>query len=252
MNRVIEFVAGFFLVPVMLLKRYFDARREIAKVRNTNSRFRAEHVANAKVLHDRLALLACLPPGGVAAEVGVATGDYANMILEINRPAKLHLIDLWAKKCLAHGVHPTSLYAKLTGSAEAAWDIVNQRFASEIENGQVVLHRGLSWEMLASLPDYSLDWVYIDAAHDFESVKRDLETARLKVKPDGFISGHDYVRWGRFGFRGGVVEAVNEFCIENGYELIFITLEANTNPSFAIHKVVDRKNAPGSVCQVAD
>ena len=252
MYRLIELAACFFLVPVMLLKRYLDARREIAKVRDSNSRLRHEHVANAKVLHDRLALLERLPQGGVAAEVGVATGDFAARILEINRPDTLHLIDLWARNRLAQGVHPKSLYARLTGSAENAWDIVNRRFASQIENGQVVLHRGLSWEMLASLSDYSLDWIYIDAGHDFESVQRDLEIARVKVKPDGFIGGHDYVRWGSFGFRCGVVEAVNEFCIENGYELVFITLESNNNPSFVIRKVPYPKNAPGCVSQVTD
>jgi hypothetical protein len=118
------------------------------------------------VLRDRLALLEHLPEGGVAAEVGVATGDYSSKILEIAKPEKLLLVDLWADNGTSAAV------------AGSAWDIVNRRFASEIEKTQVVLHRGLSWEMLALLPDHSLDWVYIDAAHDFESVKRDLEMAQ--------------------------------------------------------------------------
>lgn len=39
--------------------------------------------------------------------------------------------------------------------------------------------------------DNSLDFVYIDAAHDYDSVKEDIEHWILKVKPGGIIGGHD-------------------------------------------------------------
>lgn len=48
------------------------------------------------------------------------------------------------------------------------------------------------------------------------------------------ICGHDYVRWGRFGQRFGVVEAVNEFIYDNDFVMAYITVEPNYNPSFAI------------------
>ena len=41
--------------------------------------------------------------------------------------------------------------------------------------------------------DRSLDFVYIDAAHEYESVKDDIEAWMPKVKIDGYIGGHDYV-----------------------------------------------------------
>lgn len=116
--------------------------------------------------------------------------------------------------------------------------MVNKKFHAEIASGRVVLHRGYSWDMLKTLPDHSLDWVYIDAAHDYSSVARDLEVTRQKVKSDGIIAGHDYVRWGSFGFRCGVVEAVNEFCIKYDYELLYLTIESNNNASFAIRKFI--------------
>lgn len=40
--------------------------------------------------------------------------------------------------------------------------------------------------------DESLDFVFIDAAHDYESVKQDIETWLPKVKPGKFLGGDDY------------------------------------------------------------
>jgi predicted O-methyltransferase YrrM len=53
--------------------------------------------------------------------------------------------------------------------------------------------------------DNSLDFVFIDAAHEYESVKSDIEAWYPKVKSGGFIGGHDYVP-GQYG----VYRAVDE------------------------------------------
>ena len=52
--------------------------------------------------------------------------------------------------------------------------------------------------------DESVDFVFIDAAHDYESVKADLTAWWPKLKVGGKIAGHDY------GWEG-VGEAVHEF-----------------------------------------
>lgn len=53
--------------------------------------------------------------------------------------------------------------------------------------------------------DEYFDIVYIDASHDYESVKRDIETWYPKVKNNGIICGDDYVAgW------AGVIRAVDE------------------------------------------
>ncbi len=41
--------------------------------------------------------------------------------------------------------------------------------------------------------DNCLDLVYIDAAHDYESIKNDINLWLPKIKPGGFIAGHDIV-----------------------------------------------------------
>jgi hypothetical protein len=62
----------------------------------------------------------------------------------------------------------------------------------------------------ATYEDKSLDFVFIDAAHDYESVKADILAWLPKVKSGGYLAGHDYPTW------HGVTQAVNEiFGAEN-------------------------------------
>lgn len=181
-----------------------------------------EVVADTKLLPDRIALLDALPKNGVVAEVGVAMGAYSSEILSHNSPRKLYLIDAWH---MAQDIY-----------GQPAFDQVQQRFNEQLENGQVEILRGWSWEMLETLEDESLDWIYIDAGHEYESVQRDLAASAKKVKPDGFICGHDYTRWGRHGARFGVLEAVNRFVTDQDYQFKYLTLENNYNWSYCIQK----------------
>jgi hypothetical protein len=54
-------------------------------------------------------------------------------------------------------------------------------------------------------PNRSLDFIFIDASHDYENVKTDVETWYPKVKIGGYIGGHDYPSF------EGVKKAVDEF-----------------------------------------
>jgi Methyltransferase domain len=49
-----------------------------------------------------------------------------------------------------------------------------------------------SKEAAAYVPDGSLDFVFIDADHSYEGCKADIQAWLPKLKPSGFISGHDY------------------------------------------------------------
>ena len=62
-----------------------------------------------------------------------------------------------------------------------------------------------SVEASKKIEDQSLDFVFIDAQHDYEAVKQDIQLWRPKVKPGGLLSGHDYDP--KFP---GAMKAVNE------------------------------------------
>lgn len=72
---------------------------------------------------------------------------------------------------------------------------------SDKKNVELIISK--SAEAVARFPD-GVDVVYIDAGHDYDSVKADLDAWKDKAKV--FLCGHDYER--RFQ---GVINAVNEY-----------------------------------------
>ena len=65
--------------------------------------------------------------------------------------------------------------------------------------------RALSSEAVNRFEDESCDVVFIDMEHTYEAVKNDIKMWYKKIKPGGYIAGHDYVSgW------PGVVKAVDE------------------------------------------
>lgn len=186
-----------------------------------------KHIAGCELLLSREDLLERMPKGLTCAEVGVAQGDFSRQIIDRMCPAQLYLIDAWQE---ADGRY---------GHARRQ---VETELRAEIASGQVALRPGWSWDELEKLADASLDWVYIDAAHDYDSVRRDLAAANGKVRAGGWICGHDYTLWSSKGInRWGVVEAVNEFCRQYGWRFAFLTHEAHRHVSFALRRI----DAPG-------
>jgi hypothetical protein len=65
-------------------------------------------------------------------------------------------------------------------------------------------------EAASRFADSSVDFLYIDAAHDYRGVLRDLDAWFPKVKPDGLISGDDWdfvvEGAGEFGVRHAVLD----------------------------------------------
>lgn len=181
-----------------------------------------EHVVNLRALVCREALLERLPKGGVVAELGVDFGGFSEKILHFNKPAKLHLIDVWQSKR-----YPETLFQK-----------VSQKFSEQLDSGQVIINRGYSTEVSKDFENEYFDWIYIDTAHSYEVTKAELELYRPKMKNGGIIAGHDFivgeidVPW-----KYGVIEAVYEFCKEHQWEIIYLTMEREISPSFAIKEI---------------
>lgn len=67
-------------------------------------------------------------------------------------------------------------------------------------------------------PDESLDFVFIDAAHDYQSVRQDLHVWLPKLKKGGRMAGHDH-NW------PGVSKAVNEFVTDFYLTLDWINVQ---------------------------
>jgi hypothetical protein len=55
----------------------------------------------------------------------------------------------------------------------------------------VTILEGNSWDMAKAVEDGELAFCYVDAAHDYASVKKDVAAWAPKVKPGGVLAGHD-------------------------------------------------------------
>src|SRR5438132_14297560 len=159
-------------------------------------------------LPDRLTLLDRLPRGGVVAEIGVQQGDFAAEILRRSQPRLLVLIDGWRHR--PDGPYLLDKSNVPQAEHDRSYARVCERFREELHDGRLVILRGLSGRALTMLTVGWLDWVYLDADHSYEAVRKDLAWCSRKVKADGLIAGNDYVKAPYHGIGG--VQAVAESC----------------------------------------
>ena len=172
----------------------------------------------------RALVLRMLPKGGVGAEVGVWKGDFSAQILATAQPKHLHLIDPWAMA--SDPAHAQAWYADQRGAdMDGIFAAVQDRFATEVDQGTVQIHRAPSETALAALPDASLDFIYVDGDHSYAAVRQDLDMAIQKTRSGGLICVDDYRsdKW----WRDDIIRAVNEVLGAHPQGLA-ISLAANT------------------------
>lgn len=178
------------------------------------------------LVEDRTVMLQrCLPHGAVCAEVGVFCGEFSRIIWENASPKKLHLIDIWAD-ISADGEWCTTDESALNNMIE-----VSKTFREMIKAGKIELHQGRSANVLSLFPAEYFDWVYIDADHSYDGVMLDLLAAEPKIKPGGFLAGHDFATPEQGPslrhYYPGVARAVEYFCRQRGWQLICLSKQGD-------------------------
>lgn len=86
------------------------------------------------------------------------------------------------------------------------WDFIQDQYKLNTRYFDFIEQiNNFSFDVSDRFKDKSIDFIYIDADHTYESVKKDLELYIPKIKDGGIIGGHDYSdAW------PGVKEAVTE------------------------------------------
>ena len=107
----------------------------------------------------------------VGAEIGVYRGRNAGRLYRWGGVEKLYCIDSWAGKYACHEEPARIHLAQYPG---------------------IEILKGNSLDIAKTFKDGSLDFVYIDANHTYESVKEDLRAWFPKVREGGLMEGHDY------------------------------------------------------------
>ena len=102
------------------------------------------------------------------------------------------------------------LYYQFLNNTRPVCDIINPIRLSSLNSVNLYQNR-------------SLDFVFIDASHEYNDVKKDILSWYPKIKKGGFIAGHDFTTF------EGVEQAVNELIINKGMNCVL-------KNSYWIHK----------------
>ena len=140
------------------------------------------------------------------AEVGVEQGQNAARILTGWR-GRLLLVDCWAQQPLAVYCDQAAYWSDADQEANYQKTLA----AMAPFGGRATVRRMMSAEAAGQLADGELDFVYLDANHEYSAVLAELALWYPKVRRGGMISGHDFLDAGR---PFGVASAVREFVRE--------------------------------------
>jgi len=121
----------------------------------------------------------------VGVEVGVDRGEYSEVLLKDNPNLRLYSVDPWSAGEYTPGMSGVN-------EKQAYFDGCYEETVKRLAPYNCEIVRKTSMEALKDFEDNSLDFVYIDANHDFLNFTMDLQGWMRKVKPGGIISGHDY------------------------------------------------------------
>jgi len=178
---------------------------------------------------------------GLCIEIGVFKGEYSKEILK-NEPKMLYMIDVW--KSIENGYDDSTNNKYHTDVFKSASEI------ADLFINNAIMIRCESIKAASLVNDETVDFLYIDANHAYEAIKKDIDTWFPKVKKGGIFGGHDYLklkwnngeknkmiyenistkeiaeernikkneRYKKFGVFG-VNPVVDDFCKKNNYQL---------------------------------
>ena len=151
------------------------------------------------------------------AEVGVFAGDLSRRLLARRSDLELTMIDSWAASPKPVYAETRDFHAALSAEDQEAYYRMTQRVTA-FAGARAAIIRADSLHAAKAIPDQSLDLAFIDADHSYDGCKADIAAYYAKVKPGGFIAGHDYAN-DDWTFGAQVKKAVDEFVTTNGLQL---------------------------------
>jgi predicted O-methyltransferase YrrM len=142
------------------------------------------------------------------AEIGVYMGDFSIDLCQTVQNLELICVDPWEDFGPA-------------GPSRRHMEERYQHCVKRLSQYQVTFMRMPSLEAVKQIPDESLDFVYIDALHDFNNAILDIIEWERKVKHGGIVAGHDYT----IEYQVGVIEAVRAYTKANNVHKYYVTFQ---------------------------
>jgi hypothetical protein len=194
------------------MRRFLGAAKEMwRRIRRTSLRYQAAYI---RCREDLPYLLNARKLLGEGVEVGVQHGYYSEAILKAWKGKKLYSVDPWLE-------FRSGIYDDIANVSQSSQDAIYRNTLQRLSRfgGRSTIIRATSKEAAAKFQDRQLDFVYIDAQHDYEAVKDDIGRWFPKIRTGGVLAGHDYLDGQIEAGTFGVKSAVDEFSMAEGLRL---------------------------------
>lgn len=117
-------------------------------------------------------------------ELGTWKGHSITYLAKItNNKSKIFAVDIWDDWKSDYNIFNGGLYS-----------IYNKYLIDNNVRSKIVDIKSISWEASKNFDDESVDFIFIDADHSYQSVINDIESWLPKMKKNSIISGHDYFK----------------------------------------------------------
>lgn len=166
-----------------------------------------------------------IPNTGIGVEVGVHAGSFSFEILE-NWGGILYSVDSWK--------HFPDKHQDLSNVSDEEHEKYYQITKDKLKQfgKRSIILRKESLIAASDFEDQSLDFVYIDAQHDYRSVIKDLTAWNSKVKVGGVMAGHDYFNTNKY--RKNLVEVKR--AVDDFFEIPVFSTNEKRLPSWYVIK----------------
>ena len=144
----------------------------------------------------------------VGSWMGCSSAYMAVEIANSGKAIRFDCVDTWAGSEEHRDPHSGVFFGELLSNPDWLYSVFIENTKSVAEYLNPIRMESIKAAELYS--DNTLDFVFIDASHEYENIKADIAAWYPKVKPGSFIGGHDY-------YWPGVFKAVNEFVAAHNY-----------------------------------
>ena len=158
----------------------------------------------------------------VGAEIGVWEGAYSIELCQANPALHLICVDPWVSY---------DTWVDRKNRPKHDMNRIYERARNVLQPYHCDIRRGFSADVVQTIPDGSLDFVYIDGNHNYHAIAEDLRVWVPKVRSGGIVSGHDYRRYEKQP-EIEVERAVNEYVAAHGIRPL-VAFVGDKSPSFA-------------------
>ena len=119
----------------------------------------------------------------IGCELGTYAGGTTFFLLDMLPDLTMHTVDIFERQ-ENHEDYSKDKY-DFTDSYPAFMEKAKKY------GDRLIVHKGWTHEVAEKIDDGLFDFVFIDADHTYEGCKRDILSWNSKLKPGGFLMGHD-------------------------------------------------------------